>query len=197
MSTSEEVTFEIKEATEIFSTIDRKLTNNDITTIVENLAPILMEIKYDPVENTHNLWGVIADNNAYTSEYRVYFDIPPNLALTKKTIAIDTTEATIQDAVAEHADKRNDRVLYNAAIKVCVAFTKATVNEVWYKEIKDLATLYTKVMATALITHLCDNCGGFHEIGAITIQGEMMSFYEKAEGVPHYINMMEEYQAQA
>ena len=50
--------------------------------------------------------------------------------------------------------------------------------------------------AADFLTHLCKICGGIHEIDAITIQGEMMAFYEKYGGVPHYINMMEESQAQ-
>ena len=49
----------------------------------------------------------------------------------------------------------------------------------------------------AFLTHLNDNCGSLHIIDAINIQGEMMDFYEKAKGVPHYINMMEEAQYQA
>ena len=102
MSTSKEVTLTLKEAAEIFPTINFKPNDKDITTIVKTLAPILMEIEYDPVENIHNLWGVIAANGAYTFDYGVSFAIPPNLALTNKTIATDATEATIQDAVEEH-----------------------------------------------------------------------------------------------
>ena len=79
--------------------------------------------------------------------------------------------------------------------KGCVAFIKATVDEVWYKELKDPATFYTKVSTEEFLTHICNNYGGLHKIDAVTIKGEMMDFYEKAEGIPHYINMMEEAQA--
>ena len=106
MLTSEEATISLKEAAKIFPTIDCKPTDNDITAIIETLTPILKDIKYNPVENTHNLWGVIAANGTYTSKYGVYFAIPPKLSLTDKTIASDTTEATIQDNVAEHAARK-------------------------------------------------------------------------------------------
>ena len=106
MLTSEEVPLALKESVEILPTINRKPTDNDITPIVETLAPILMEIKYDLVENTYNLWGVITADGTYTSEYRVSFDIPPKLAITNKTIAIDATEATIQGVVVEHAAQK-------------------------------------------------------------------------------------------
>ena len=55
MSTSKEVTLALKEAAEIFYTIKKKPTDNNITTIVENLTPILMDIEYDPVKKKHNL----------------------------------------------------------------------------------------------------------------------------------------------
>ena len=50
-----------------------------------------------------NLWGVIAADGAYTSKCSFSFAIPPNMALTKKTIVTDATETTIQDTVAEQA----------------------------------------------------------------------------------------------
>ena len=62
--TSKEVTLSLREAAELFATIKRKPTNNNITTIVETLVPIPMETKYDPVGNNHNLWGVIAADRA-------------------------------------------------------------------------------------------------------------------------------------
>ena len=88
----------------------------------------------------------------------------------------DAIEETIQDAVAEHANQKNDHAIYDAANKGCVAFIKAAADEVWYKEIKDPVTFYTKVLAAAFLTHICDNCGGLHKIDAVTIQGEMMDF---------------------
>ena len=99
-----------------------------MTTIIETLAPILMEIKYDPVENTYNLWGVIVVDNNYTSKYRVSFAIPPNLALAW-TIARDDTKENIQYTVSENATKQNDRAFYEANNKVYVASIKATVDK--------------------------------------------------------------------
>ena len=61
--TSKVVTLSLKEAAEIFATIILNPNDNDITAIVKTLAPILMEIEYDPVENTQNLWGVIASDD--------------------------------------------------------------------------------------------------------------------------------------
>ena len=44
---------------------------------------------------------------------------------------------------------------------------------------KEPATFYTKVLATAFLTHLYENFCCLHKIDAVTIQGEMMDFYEK------------------
>ena len=133
MLTSKDVTLFLKEAAEIFPTINRKPTNNNITTIIKTLAPIIIVIKYDPTENTHKLWGVITADRAYNSEYGVSLATPYKLALTEKTIATDANEATIQDVVAEHAAQRNDRALYDAASKGCAPFIKDAMNDVWFK----------------------------------------------------------------
>ena len=55
MLTSKGVTLTLKWAAEIFPTIDCKPTDNNITTIVKTLAPILMDIEYNPVKSTHKL----------------------------------------------------------------------------------------------------------------------------------------------
>ena len=146
------------------------------------------------MKSTHKLWGVIATDGAYTSEFGVSLFIPPKLSLTDKTIATDAIEATIQDALAEYTTRKNNPTLYDAVNKSCSAFIKAAVDKVWYKELKDPVTVYTKVSAALFLTHLRDNCGGLHKINAITIQGEMMDI---VNGVLHYRNMMEESQAQA
>ena len=45
--------------------------------------------------------------------------------------------------------------------------------------------------------YLISNCGDLHETAAITIQASMVKFYDEAEGITQYINMLEEAQAQA
>ena len=70
-------------------------------------------------------------------------------------------------------------------------------SETWYRYLKSPTTLYTATTALQLFTHLIANCGGLHETDDVTIQASMMKLYNAAEGIPQYINMLEEAQAQA
>ena len=42
--------------------------------------------------------------------------------------------------------------------------------------------------------HLDANCGGLHPVDLINLPTEMMSFYATAEGIPEYINKLEDAQ---
>jgi len=42
--------------------------------------------------------------------------------------------------------------------------------------------------------HLTTNCGGLHPSELISLPTEMISYYTEAEGIPEYINMMEDAQ---
>ena len=65
------------------------------------------------------------------------------------------------------------------------------VDEMWYKELKDRDTFYTKVTALKLINHLTEFCAGLHTVDAVNIQQIMNSLYKYSEGVPQFINGME------
>jgi len=197
MRTPEEVTLVLKEASENYAAFVHKPTDADITAMAETLTPILMEIDYDPVGGTHNLWGVIAPANDYIKQYNCSFAIPPRQRLYDDGIAKDATTSEVRKAEAEHTAKQTDRALYDAANKGCIQFLTGAVEETWYRELKSPTTFYTKVTALDFFSHLRTNCGGLHETDAVTIQAGMMGFYAEAEGIPHYINMLEEAQAQA
>ena len=65
------------------------------------------------------------------------------------------------------------------------------VSETRYRYLKSPTTFDTAVMALQFFTHLISNCGSLHETDTVTIQLHMMKFYEEAEGIPQYINMLE------
>ena len=46
----------------------------------------------------------------------------------------------------------------------------------------------------AFFDHLEDNCGGLHPSELINLPMEMISFYQKTEGIPEYINDLEDAQ---
>jgi hypothetical protein len=65
---------------------------------------------------------------------------------------------------------------------------------VWYNNLKDADTFYTKVMAHKIITFLDANRGGLHTINMISLRTNMHNYYTQADGIPQYINMLEDAQ---
>jgi hypothetical protein len=45
-----------------------------------------------------------------------------------------------------------------------------------------------------LITHLTDNCRGLHPAELVNLPTRMLTFYTDADGIPKYINMLEDAQ---
>jgi hypothetical protein len=63
---------------------------------------------------------------------------------------------------------------------------------VWYNNLKDADTFYTKVTAREIIAFLDANSGGLHAINMIALRTNMHNYYTQADGVPQYINMLED-----
>jgi len=73
----------------------------------------------------------------------------------------------------------------------------AVVKKMWYQELKSPETYHIEVIALQFLNHLSANYSSLHEIDAVEIQGSIMEFYAEVEGIPHFINMMEEGQEKA
>ncbi len=67
----------------------------------------------------------------------------------------------------------------------------------WYNDLKDADTFYTKVTACEIITFLDANSGGLHAINMISLRTNMHNYYTQADGIPQYINMLEDAQKKA
>ncbi len=76
-------------------------------------------------------------------------------------------------------------------------FLRETVDEVWFKDLKDADSFYTKVSALEIIPFLDANSGGLHAIDMISLCTNMHQYYIQADGIPQYINMLEDAQKKA
>jgi hypothetical protein len=65
---------------------------------------------------------------------------------------------------------------------------------VWYNDLKDADIFYTKVTAHEIIAFLNANSGGLHTIDMISLRTNMHNYYTQADGIPQYINMLEDAQ---
>ncbi len=73
-------------------------------------------------------------------------------------------------------------------------FLRNVVNEIWYNDLKDAKTFYTKVTAIDIMALLDANSRGLHAVDMISLRTNMMQYYAEADGIPQFIVMMEDAQ---
>ncbi len=64
----------------------------------------------------------------------------------------------------------------------------------WYNDLKDANTFYTKVTVLDIITLLNTNSGGLRAFDMIVLCTNMSQYYMQADGIPQFIVMMEDAQ---
>jgi len=106
----------------------------------------------------------------------------------------DATAVIHARSEAEHATIVKDFTSYEAAERAVAKFIREAVDEIWYCDLCHATTYYTNVTAKQLMDHLTTNCGGLHPSELISLPTEMIGYYSEADGIPEYINMMEDAQ---
>jgi hypothetical protein len=86
---------------------------------------------------------------------------------------------------------------FEAAKRGAAKFLCKVVDEVWYNDLKEANTFYTKVMAREIFALLDANSGGLHAIDMISLRTNMHNYYTQADGIPQYINMLGDVQKKA
>jgi hypothetical protein len=157
-----------------------------------------MEIPYDQLGGTHFLMGVLTDAKRYAANHgSATFVRPLCLPLYDATIADDTTNVARILAESAHQAKLNDFASFKAAERGAAKFLCKVVNEVWYNDLKDADTFYTKMTAREIIAFLNANSGGLHAINMMSLRSNMHNYYTQADSIPQYINMLEDAQKKA
>jgi hypothetical protein len=189
------ITLLFKEACDTFPPIEGKPTDNNLQSIRESLLPILMEIPYNQLGGIHSLVGILTEATRYTANHGgATFVRPLRLPLYDATIADYTTTVICIHAESAHQAKLDDYASFKAAKHSAAKFLCKVVDEVWYNNLKDANTFYTKVTACEIIAFIDANSGGLHAIDMITLHTNMHNYYTQADGIPQYINMLEDVQ---
>lgn len=165
-------------------------TDDDLTAFRETLIQILLGIPYDE-DGAHSLVGLILPTATYTATYPAAFPRPARPAAYDATIADDATPVVRARSEAAHNQRRADYETYAAAERGIKAFLQASVDELWYQDLKDPTSFYNAVTAHDLISHLDDNCGGLHPSELINLPAEMGMYYATSAGIPEYIYALE------
>jgi hypothetical protein len=157
-----------------------------------------MEIPYDQLGGTHSLVGILTDATRYAANHGgATFVRPLRLPLYDATIADDATTVIRIRAESAHQAKLNDYASFEAAECGAAKFLRKVVNEVWYNDLKDAGTFYTKVTARKIIAFLNANSGGLHTIDMISLRTNMHNYYTQVDGIPQYTNVLEDAQKKA
>ena len=190
--TPEEITTLFATAATTFQPITGQPTDDDLTALRDVLYPLLLDIPYD-MDGTHNLIGLIEPTPSYTTTWGTPFPIPPRPPA-YPAIADDASAVVRARWEAEHAILVKDYASYDAAERAAAKFIRDAVDEIWYRDLRHSRSFYTNVTAKQLLDHLDANCGGLHPSELVNLPTEMMGYYADADGIPEYINMLEEAQ---
>lgn len=194
--TPEEITALFTAAHAHFTPIVGNPSDDDLTNMREILMPLLLGIPYDETgpHPQHNLIGLIEATATYTNDWGAAFPIPARPAAYDPTIAADATPVVRARMEAAHTLRLHDYASHEAAERGVAKFIRDAVDELWYKDLKCHRSFYNNVTAKQLMDHLDANCGGLHPVDLINLPTEMMTFYATAEGIPEYINKLEDAQ---
>jgi hypothetical protein len=155
------ITLLFKEARDAFPPIKGKPTDDNLLSIWEILLPILMEVPYDQLGGVHSLTSLITDNVRYAAEHGGNsFKRPIRLPLYDTSIKDDATTVIRVRAEAAHKARLDNYVSFEVAERGAAKFLRKVVDEVWYNDLKDADTFYTKVTAFEIISFLDANSGG-------------------------------------
>ena len=193
--TPEEITALFTTAAANFQPIVGQPTDDDLTAIRDILYPLLLDIPYDEhgAHPRHNLIGILEPTATYSPTWGAAFPRPQRPPA-YPAIADDAAAGVRKRREAEHAILVKDHASYEAAERATAKFLRDTVDEIWYRDLRDARSFYTNVTAMQLMNHLTANCGGLHPSELVNLPTDMMGYYAKAEGIPEYINMLEEAQ---
>ena len=191
--TPEEITALFADAAAQFAPIVGNPSDDDLTAMRELLTPLLLNIPYDE-DGDNNLIGLIAGPVQYLDTWGQAFPRPDRPPSYDPAIPADALPVIRNRMEAQHKDRLRDYASFEAAERAVTKFIRDSVDEIWYKDLKNPHTFYTSVTAAQLFAHLDANCGGLHPSELISLPTEMMGYYALAEGIPEYIYMLEEAQ---
>ena len=98
---------------------------------------------------------------------------------------------------AVHKAKRAERSTYETARRETAQFILAVVEDTWVQELGDTEKFYTDVAPKSLFAHLQAGCTGCHALDLLALHNEIQRYHLEVEGIPKYINMLEDVQKQA
>jgi hypothetical protein len=186
-----------KEAHDSLPPLKGKPSDDDLLAIRETLLPLLMVIPYNQLNGVLSLTAILTEAVKYEADHGAKLVCPTRLPLYNKTIADNATTVICVRVEATHKSHLNDYASYKAAEQGMSKFLRDVVNEIWYNDLKNADTFYTKVTAIDIMSLLNANSGGLHALNMISLCTDMMQYYVHPDGIPQFVVMMEDAQKKA
>ncbi len=142
--------------------------------------------------------SLITDDVRYAAEHGGNsFKRPIRLLIYNTSIKDNATMVVCVCTEAAHKARLDNYASFEAAKHGATKFLREVVDKVWYNNLKDADTFYTKVTALEIISFLDANSGGLHAIDMISLRTNIHQYYVQAGGIPQYIIMLEDAQKKA
>ena len=193
----EEIVAKFSEALKLFEPIEYQPSIRDLTKILKFLTQLLLQIPFDETEGKDNLVGVINLTSNYQSRYGQAFVIPQRVGAYDEAIADDAKAVMRSKMEAKHRARRVDKSTYETARQETVHFIFRVVEDTQVWELRDAVKFYTNVEPWMLITHLRQHATGRHVFDLLALMEQMRQYNMEYEGIPEYINALEEAQKMA
>ena len=193
----EEIVSKFVHALNIFDPIDKQPSDTDLRRLREAIAPLLLQIPYDETGAVHNLIGLIRPETAYVARYGEVLLDPTRVGAYNANIDDDATSFVCARSKAAHKAKRADRATYKTARRVTTQSVLIVVADTWFRELRDSDSLYTEVAPKDIFSHLQAGCTGRNSLDLLALHYEMQRYHLEVEGIPEYIDMLEDAQRQS
>ena len=185
----------IATASENFTPIVGKPSDDDIFNITKVLYPLLHSLKYDEFTvagvQDDNLIGLLQPTTIYAAARGGAFVRPANPGPYDLAIPDDATPVVRNRMEAAHTVLINDFNTFEAAEEGIKAFLLANIDETWLKPLRDATTFYNNVTAYTMLEFLHTNSGGLNVVDLATLPSDMLQYYATAEGIPEFILELE------
>ena len=195
--TPEEILAKFATALDNFEPITEQPSDTNLTRLWEAVAPLLLQTPYEKTGGKHNLIGLIRSKLAYVARYDDAFPEPKRVGAYDLDIYDNATAVFRVRQEAAHKARRTDRATFETAQQETTQFVLAVVVDTWVRELRDPDTIYTVFGPEDLFTHLQAGCTDRHALNLLALNNEMQRYHLEVEGIPEYINMLEDAQWQA
>jgi hypothetical protein len=123
-----------------------------------------MVIPYNQLNEVPSLMAILTKAIKYKANHGAKFVHPACLPLYDKTNADNATPVVSICVEATQKSQLDDYASYKAAKQGMSKFLPNVVDKIWYNDLKNTDTFYTKVTAIKMMSFLDTNSGGLHPL---------------------------------